>query len=64
MPTTDLLGSAEVARRLGTSQRTVQRLVASGALEPALTAPGGFAGIHLFDPADVERIKAQREAAA
>lgn len=56
MSHTDLIGSAEAARLLRKSQRTVHRLVASGALKPAMTAPGGFAGVYLFNRADVEAL--------
>ena len=47
---TDLITTAEAAAILGKSQRTVQRLVVSRDLEPALTLPSGY----LFDRADVE----------
>jgi excisionase family DNA binding protein len=49
---TDLITSAEAAEILGKSQRTVQRLVVSGDLEPALTLPSGY----LFDRADVDAL--------
>lgn len=52
----ELIGTAEAARVLGKSHRTVHRLVKSGDLEPAMTAPGGPAGVFLFRRADVERI--------
>lgn len=58
---TTLIGTAEVARLLGKSHRTVHRLVESGALVPAIVAPGGPKGSYLFDRADIERIQ---EAAA
>jgi hypothetical protein len=56
---TELIGTAEAARVLGKSHRTVHRLVESGALVPALIAPGGFKGAFLFARADVERLKAE-----
>lgn len=56
---TTLIGTAEAARLLGKSHRTIHRLVESGALVPALVAPGGRKGAYLFDSADVERIKAE-----
>jgi len=49
-----LIGSAEASRILGKSQRTVLRLVKTGALVPAMTVPGGYVGTYLFDRADVE----------
>jgi excisionase family DNA binding protein len=49
---TDLITSAEAAEILGKSQRTVQRLVVSGDLEPALTLPSGY----LFDRADIDAL--------
>jgi excisionase family DNA binding protein len=62
-PDPDLIGSAEAARILGKSQRTVHRLVQSGDLTPAFTAPGGFAGAFLFKREDVERIVSERASA-
>jgi len=62
MPETQLIGSAEAARILHTSQRTVTRLVASGQLPVMQTIPGGYAGIHLYERAEVERVKAERDA--
>lgn len=40
---------------MGKTPRTVQRMVASGALKPATTLPGKT-GAHLFDRRDVERL--------
>lgn len=57
----DLIGSAEAARILGKSPRTVHRLVANGRLSPAQTAPGGPHGVWLYRRGDVERVKAQRD---
>lgn len=54
----DLIGSAEAARILGKSPRTVHRMVKAGDLTPVMTAPGGFAGTYLFSRAEVERVKA------
>lgn len=54
--TTNLIGTAEAAQLLGKSHRTIHRLVKSGALTPALTAPGGPKGSFLFARADVERL--------
>ena len=51
-----LIGTAEAARMLGKSARTVHRLVESGKLVPAVTAPGGYVGTFLFDRADVEQL--------
>lgn len=58
MPTeTDtLIGTAEAARILGKSPRTVHRLVASGRLTPAHVAPGGYAGSYLFRREDVQAL--------
>ena len=62
--TDNLIGTAEAAKMLGKSHRTVHRLVEAGELVPVLTAPGGFKGAFLFKRSDVERLKAEREAAA
>lgn len=61
--TPDLIGSTEAARILGKSPRTVHRLVASGHLRPAVTAPGGFKGTFLFLRADVLRLAAEKASA-
>lgn len=60
MPTSELLPSRDVADRLGVHIRTVHRLVKSGQLEAALVAPG-YRGDFLFDPAEVERVRLERE---
>ena len=62
--TEDLIGTAEAARILGRSPRTVHRMVDAGDLTPALTAPGGPAGAYLFRRADVEKIAGRTEAVA
>lgn len=61
--TEHLIGTAEAARLLGKSTRTIYRMVNAGTLTPALIAPGGNVGIYLFDRADVERAKAESDAA-
>jgi Helix-turn-helix domain len=60
----DLIGSADAARLLGKSPRTVHRMVTAGILNPAMTAPGGFKGAYLFNRADVEALSTEREPAA
>lgn len=64
MPHTDtpLIGTAEAARILDKSHRTIHRLVKSGDLIPAMTAPGGPSGVFLFNRADVERLAKERAA--
>lgn len=59
----DLIGSAEAARILGKSPRTVHRMVQAGTLVPVVTAPGGFAGTFLFRRAAVLRLAAERASA-
>ena len=61
--TEDLIGTAEAARILGRSPRTVHRMVATGDLTPALTAPGGPSGSYLFRRTEVERVKREKAAA-
>lgn len=51
-----LIGTAEAAKILNKSHRTVHRLVESGELKPALTAPGGYNGAFLFKREDVEAL--------
>ena len=52
----DLIGTAEAARILKRSHRTIHRLVESGELVPVLIAPGGFKGAFLFSREDVEAL--------
>ena len=52
----ELIGTAEAARILAKSHRTVHRLVKTGDLKPAMTAPGGPSGVFLFRRADVEAL--------
>lgn len=59
----NLIGTAEAARILGKSHRTVHRLVESGDLVPVITAPGGFSGAFLFARGDVEAIASERASA-
>jgi len=61
--TDDLIGTAEAARILGRSLRTVHRLVQDQHLTPALIAPGGQSGVYLFRRGDVESLAAKRSAA-
>lgn len=58
-----LIGSAEAAAILGKSQRTIHRMAKAGILPIAMTAPGGYVGVHLFDRAEVERVKFERDEA-
>ena len=53
---TNLIGTAEAARILGKSPRTIHRLVDSGQLTPAFTAPGGHHGAYLFRREDIEAL--------
>lgn len=55
----DQMTTAAAARRLGTSPRTVSRLVQRGHLTPAHQLPGPR-GAFLFDVAEVERVAAER----
>lgn len=52
----DLIGTAEVARILGKSPRTIHRLVQAGELVPTVIAPGGHHGAYLFRREDVEAL--------
>ena len=54
-----LIGTAEAARILGKSPRTVHRLVSTGRLIPAHVAPGGYAGSFLFRREDVEALASE-----
>ena len=60
----DLLTSVEAAERLGIDRGTLTRWVQAGRITPAMKLPGKN-GPALFDPAEVERVRAEsREAAA
>jgi len=60
MSTPQLMTSAKAAASLGVSQRHVSRLVIAEKLTPAFTMEGRN-GAHLFDPAEVQRYKTERE---
>lgn len=60
----NLIGTAEAAKILSKSHRTVHRLAKSGALVPVVTVPGGHHGTHLFLRADVEALAAGIEKAS
>lgn len=60
MPNPELIGSTKAATILGISARTVHRLVKAGDMTPAITAPGGYAGVYLFTREEVDRVKAER----
>ena len=62
MPT-ELMTAAAAAARLGVDVRTVARLANAGILPVAVKAPG-LRGARLFDPADVDRVAAERGGAA
>lgn len=49
MHRTDLIGTAEVAQRLGVDRSTITRWVNAGRLDPVMTVPG-YRGNFLFDP--------------
>ncbi|MCQ4120418.1 helix-turn-helix domain-containing protein [Rhodococcus tibetensis] len=57
----NLVSSADVARELRVSRKTVTRLVESGDLTPVVRGPG-LRGAFLFDPADIEALVAERGA--
>lgn len=63
MSTRTLLATREAAERLGVDRRRIVRMVQSGTLTPVLKMPGET-GAYLFDPADVERLEADRWAAS
>lgn len=52
----DYIGTVEAAKVLRKSPRTVYRMVKDGKLTPAMTVPGGYVGIFLFDRAEVEAL--------
>ena len=62
MPTTNLIGTADAARILGCSHRTVHRMVEDGTLTPAHIANGGPAGIFLFHLTHIQKLAAKRVA--
>lgn len=61
MDTLHLIGSDEAAKIAGVSRATFNRWVAAGRIAPAVAFPG-LRGARLFDPAEVERLAAERAA--
>ncbi len=61
MLTMNLITSAEAAEALDVTVATVNRWALAGTLPPAHKLPGGT-GAYLFDPAEVETIRAMRSA--
>lgn len=61
MNTSVLMGTRDVADRLGVSVATVTRLVRDGSLSAELKAPGAR-GAYMFDPVAVEALAAERAA--
>ena len=60
MQPTDLIGTADAARILNCSHRTVHRMVEDGTLTPAHIASGGRAGIFLFRRTDIDKVAEAR----
>ena len=54
---TEIVVTADAAKRLGVSTRQVARMVADGKLTPSFKAPG-IRGAYLFDREQIERIAA------
>ena len=64
MPTTqDLIGSAEACRILGVSRATLTRWAKAGRLHAIPTGTAANAAL-IFDRAEVERVKAEMQAAS
>lgn len=57
----DLLTTADVADRLGVTTGRVRQIVRAGILAPVFA--GGRGVGYLYRPEDVERLRAEREAA-
>lgn len=53
--------TAEAARTLGVSVRTVHRMVNAGTLTPTMKLPGST-GAYLLDSAEVENVKRNKAA--
>lgn len=53
--------TAQAAERIGCSVRTVMRLIHADTLHPAMKIGGGT-GPYLFDPAEVEQVRRDRQA--
>lgn len=60
---TTLMPSAEACDALGIDRSTLSRWVRIGTITPATKLPG-LRGPFLFDPAEVERVKAERAEAS
>ena len=57
-----LISTAEAAKMLGVSVRTLNRMADDGRIVPAAKAPG-LRGGDLYEPAEVERVAAEAGAA-
>lgn len=60
-PDRELIGAADAAEILDVTRRDIPRLVAGDELRPTAKL-GGRTGAYLFDRAEVERVKADRDA--
>lgn len=63
VPTPGLIPSADACELLSVDRSTLTRWVASGRIKPAGKVPGKRGG-YLFAVAEVERVNAERKAAA
>jgi excisionase family DNA binding protein len=60
-PPSELLSTTQVCERLGIDRSTLTRWVGAGRIAAAHKLPGR-SGAYLFDPAEVERVKAELSA--
>ena len=61
MATPDLIGTTEAAERCGVDRTTFFRWVQLQQIKPAMKLPGRT-GVLLFDPSDVEALRAAKAA--
>lgn len=61
--TPNYLGTVEACERIGIDRSTMTRWVQSGRIKFAQRMPGPK-GVYLFDPAEVERVRVEYQAAS
>lgn len=62
--TPDLIGSAAACELLGIDRSTLSRWITDGRITPALKLSEGVTGAHVFNRADIETLRTEREAAS
>jgi hypothetical protein len=62
--TPELIGSAAACDLLGIDRSTLSRWITDGRVTPVMKLSEGVTGAHVFKRADIEALRAEREAAS